>query len=86
MAAGQATKVDDSAEPEIAGLIGCGVMAGLGAAMNTGGLHVETALLFGVAGSRDAAIEGSRIAGAHDHRDDLDDQNLSGLRILAPHT
>ena len=36
VAAGQATKVDPAAPPEVAGLIGCGVMAGLGAAMNTG--------------------------------------------------
>src|SRR5207245_8969470 len=34
--AGQAVRVDPSAPPEVAGLIGCGVMAGLGAAMYTG--------------------------------------------------
>src|SRR5262249_60736538 len=37
LAAGQATKVDPSARPEAAGLLGCGVMAGVGAALNTGG-------------------------------------------------
>src|SRR2546423_7171648 len=37
VAAGQATKVDSRARPETAGLLGCGVMAGLGAAMYTGG-------------------------------------------------
>src|SRR5438874_5688730 len=35
VAAGQATKVDPRARPEAAGLLGCGVMAGLGAAMYT---------------------------------------------------
>src|SRR6059058_1990259 len=37
VAAGQCTKVDPAAPPEVAGLLGCGVMAGLGAAMHTGG-------------------------------------------------
>ncbi len=36
VAAGQCTKVDPKAPPQAAGLLGCGVMAGLGAAMNTG--------------------------------------------------
>src|SRR5689334_8841327 len=36
VAAGQCTKVDPAAKPEVAGLLGCGVMAGLGAAINTG--------------------------------------------------
>jgi S-(hydroxymethyl)mycothiol dehydrogenase len=39
VAAGQCTKVDPAAPPEVAGLLGCGVMAGLGAAMNTGGIR-----------------------------------------------
>src|SRR5881398_749283 len=34
--AGQCTKVDPSADPAVAGLLGCGIMAGLGAAVNTG--------------------------------------------------
>ena len=38
VAAGQCTKVDPAARPEVAGLLGCGVMAGLGAALNTGGV------------------------------------------------
>src|SRR4051795_176445 len=33
VAAGQCTKVDRRARPAVAGLLGCGVMAGLGAAM-----------------------------------------------------
>src|SRR5919205_2294483 len=36
VAAGQATKVNPAASPATAGLLGCGVMAGLGAAMYTG--------------------------------------------------
>ena len=43
VAAGQCTKVDRAARPEVAGLLGCGVMAGLGAALNTGGVsHAAT--------------------------------------------
>ena len=38
VAAGQCTKVDPAAPPAVAGLLGCGVMAGLGAAINTGGV------------------------------------------------
>src|ERR1044072_3817206 len=36
VAAGQCTKVDASARAAAVGLLGCGVMAGLGAAINTG--------------------------------------------------
>lgn len=36
VAAGQAVKIDPRARPEAAGLIGCGIMAGFGAAVNTG--------------------------------------------------
>ena len=42
VAAGQAVKVDDGAGPAAAGLIGCGVMAGFGAAVNTGGVTRAT--------------------------------------------
>src|SRR5215469_7523966 len=38
VAAGQCTKVNPAVRPEVAGLLGCGVMAGLGAALNTGGV------------------------------------------------
>ena len=66
VAAGQATKVNDAVEPEVAGLIGCGVMAGLGAALNTGGVtRGDSVAVWGCGGVGDAAIEGSRIAGAH---------------------
>ena len=66
VAAGQATKVDPAAPPEVAGLIGCGVMAGLGAAMNTGGIgRGDSVAVFGCGGVGDAAICGARLAGAH---------------------
>ena len=66
VAAGQATKVDPAAPPEVAGLIGCGVMAGLGAAVNTGGIgRGDSVAVFGCGGVGDAAICGARLAGAH---------------------
>jgi len=66
VAAGQATKVDPAAPPEVAGLIGCGVMAGLGAAMNTGEIgRGDSVAVFGCGGVGDAAICGARLAGAH---------------------
>lgn len=66
VAAGQATKVDSRAKPEVAGLIGCGVMAGLGAAINTGEVtRGDSVAVFGCGGVGDAAIAGSNLAGAH---------------------
>jgi S-(hydroxymethyl)mycothiol dehydrogenase len=65
VAAGQATKVDSRARPEVAGLLGCGVMAGLGAAMYTGEVgRGDSVAVFGCGGVGDAAILGSRLAGA----------------------
>src|SRR3954470_21286005 len=65
VAAGQATKVDPAARPEAAGLLGCGVMAGLGAAMFTGEVgRGDSVAVFGCGGVGDAAILGSRLAGA----------------------
>ncbi len=64
--AGQAVKVDPAASAAAAGLIGCGVMAGLGAAVNTGGVtRGDSVAVFGCGGVGDAAIAGSRLAGAH---------------------
>ncbi|GMU77743.1 MAG: oxidoreductase [Acidimicrobiia bacterium] len=66
VAAGQATKVDSRARPEAAGLLGCGVMAGLGAAMLTGNVsRGDSVAVFGCGGVGDAAIAGARTAGAH---------------------
>src|SRR5207244_8897390 len=57
VAAGQATKVDPRARPEVAGLLGCGVMAGLGAAMYTGGIgRGGSVAVFGCGGVGYAAI------------------------------
>jgi S-(hydroxymethyl)mycothiol dehydrogenase len=52
-------------KPEVAGLLGCGVMAGLGAAMLTGGVQRgDSVAVFGCGGVGDAAIAGARLAGA----------------------
>jgi S-(hydroxymethyl)mycothiol dehydrogenase len=65
VAAGQAVKVDPAAGAPAAGLIGCGVMAGFGAAHNTGGVtRGDTVAVFGCGGVGDAAIAASALAGA----------------------
>jgi len=89
VAAGQATKVDPAAPAEVAGLIGCGVMAGLGAAMNTGNVgRGDSVAVFGCGGVGDAAIAGARLAGAHTIvAVDLDDRKLEMAREFgATHT
>jgi S-(hydroxymethyl)mycothiol dehydrogenase len=79
VAAGQATKVNPAAKPETAGLLGCGVMAGLGAAMLTGNVQPgDTVAVFGCGGVGDAAIAGARLAGARTViAIDLDDRKLA---------
>jgi S-(hydroxymethyl)mycothiol dehydrogenase len=63
--AGQCTKVDPAARPEAVGLLGCGVMAGLGAAMNTGNVgRGDSVAVIGCGGVGNAAIAGARLAGA----------------------
>ena len=65
VAAGQCTKVDPAAAPEVAGLLGCGVMAGLGAAINTGNVgRGDSVAVIGCGGVGAAAIAGARLAGA----------------------
>jgi len=65
VAAGQCTKVDPAARPEAVGLLGCGVMAGIGAAMYTGEVGLgDSVAVFGCGGVGCAAIAGSRLAGA----------------------
>jgi len=65
VAAGQCTKVDERAAPEVAGLLGCGVMAGIGAALNTGQVgRGDSVAVIGCGGVGDAAIAGARLAGA----------------------
>jgi S-(hydroxymethyl)mycothiol dehydrogenase len=62
---GQCTKVDAAADPAVAGLLGCGVMAGLGAALNTGAVtRDDTVAVIGCGGVGDAAIAGSALVGA----------------------
>jgi S-(hydroxymethyl)mycothiol dehydrogenase len=65
VAAGQCTKVDQAAPATVAGLLGCGVMAGLGAAINTGAVtRGDSVAVIGCGGVGDAAIAGARLAGA----------------------
>ena len=87
--AGQAVKVDPAASPAAAGLVGCGIMAGLGAAVNTGGVtRGDSVAVFGCGGVGDAAIAGSRLAGAHTIIGvDIDDRKLEWARDFgATHT
>jgi S-(hydroxymethyl)mycothiol dehydrogenase len=79
VAAGQCTKVDASVPPEVAGLLGCGVMAGLGAAINTGAVgRGDSVAVIGCGGVGGAAIMGSRLAGAATIiAVDIDDRKLS---------
>ncbi len=61
----QCTKVDSEADPAVAGLLGCGVMAGIGAAINTGNLtRDDTVAVIGCGGVGDAAIAGAALVGA----------------------
>ena len=65
VAAGQCTKVDPSADPAAVGLLGCGVMAGLGAALNTANVRRgNTVAVIGCGGVGCAAIAGANLAGA----------------------
>jgi S-(hydroxymethyl)mycothiol dehydrogenase len=65
VAAGQCTKVSSAVPPEVAGLLGCGVMAGIGAAMHTGEVGPgDSVAVFGCGGVGDAAIAGAKLAGA----------------------
>ncbi|MFW0783449.1 S-(hydroxymethyl)mycothiol dehydrogenase [Gordonia sp. CPCC 206044] len=61
----QCTKVNPETDPAVAGLLGCGVMAGLGAAMNTGNVgRGDSVAVIGCGGVGDAAIAGAKLAGA----------------------
>jgi S-(hydroxymethyl)mycothiol dehydrogenase len=65
VAAGQCVPVDPAARPEAAGLVGCGIMAGFGAAVNTGAVgRGDTVAVIGCGGVGDAAIAASALAGA----------------------
>jgi S-(hydroxymethyl)mycothiol dehydrogenase len=57
--------VDRRAQPAAAGLVGCGVMAGFGAAVTTGGVsRGDTVAVIGCGGVGDTAIAGASLAGA----------------------
>lgn len=89
VAAGQCTKVDPAAAPAAAGLLGCGVMAGLGAALNTGNVgRGDSVAVIGCGGVGNAAVAGARLAGASRIiAVDLDDRKLEWARGLgATHT
>jgi S-(hydroxymethyl)mycothiol dehydrogenase len=89
VAAGQCTKVSADVKPEVAGLLGCGVMAGLGAAMFTGEVgRGDSVAVFGCGGVGNAAIAGARLAGAHTIvAVDVDPRKLELARELgATHT
>ena len=89
VAAGQCTKVNAAAPAAAAGLLGCGVMAGLGAVMNTANVgRGDSVAVFGCGGVGNAAIAGARLAGAHTIVGvDLDDRKLEWARKFgATHT
>ncbi|MDI3406450.1 S-(hydroxymethyl)mycothiol dehydrogenase [Streptomyces cavernicola] len=84
VAAGQCTKVDPTVSPSVAGLLGCGVMAGIGAAINTGEVgRGDSVAVIGCGGVGDAAIAGARLAGAAKIiAVDIDDRKLATAREM----
>jgi S-(hydroxymethyl)mycothiol dehydrogenase len=89
VAAGQAVKINPEARPEAAGLIGCGVMAGFGAAVHTGRVgQGDTVAVIGCGGVGSAAIAGASLAGARMViAVDVDSRKLeSARRFGATHT
>jgi S-(hydroxymethyl)mycothiol dehydrogenase len=89
VAAGQCTKVDPEADPAVAGLLGCGVMAGIGAAINTGAVtRDDTLAVIGCGGVGSAAIAGAALVGARTIiAVDLDDKKLTrACEFGATHT
>ncbi len=86
---GQCTKVDPSADPAAVGLLGCGVMAGIGAAINTGQVsRGQSVAVIGCGGVGSAAVMGARLAGAAKIiAVDIDDKKLDWARAMgATHT
>jgi S-(hydroxymethyl)mycothiol dehydrogenase len=82
VAAGQCTKVNPAIAPATAGLLGCGVMAGIGAAINTGGVtRGDSVAVIGCGGVGDGAVLGARLAGAKTIiAVDVDDRKLEWAR------
>ena len=88
VAAGQCTKVS-AADAGAVGLLGCGVMAGFGAMVNTGGAHRgDSVAVIGCGGVGNAAIAGAKLVGATTIvAVDVDDRKLEGARHFgATHT
>ena len=86
---GQCTKVDPSADPAVAGLLGCGVMAGIGAAVNTGGVsRGQSVAVIGCGGVGVASVVGAKLAGASTIiAVDIDDTKLEWAKDFgATHT
>ncbi|MCG8654373.1 S-(hydroxymethyl)mycothiol dehydrogenase [Yimella sp. NH-Cas1] len=89
VAAGQCTKVDENASAAAAGLLGCGVMAGFGAAVNTGQVgRGDSVAVIGCGGVGNAAIAGAKVAGATTIiAVDVDDRKLEQAEVFgATHT
>lgn len=89
VAAGQCTKVDADARPAAVGLLGCGVMAGIGAAINTGAVtRGRSVAVIGCGGVGVAAVAGSALAGASPIiAVDIDPKKLEAAqRLGATHT
>ncbi|MET8148464.1 S-(hydroxymethyl)mycothiol dehydrogenase [Actinoplanes sp. NPDC049668] len=87
--AGQCTKLDPRARPAAVGLLGCGVMAGIGAAINTGGVtRGDSVAVIGCGGVGDGAVVGAALAGATTIiAIDTDDRKLEWARGFgATHT
>jgi S-(hydroxymethyl)mycothiol dehydrogenase len=86
---GQCTKVDPQARAAAVGLLGCGIMAGMGAAINTGGVgRGDSVAVIGCGGVGDAAIAGAHLAGAgRIIAVDVDERKLAWAREFgATHT
>jgi S-(hydroxymethyl)mycothiol dehydrogenase len=79
VAAGQCTKVDPRAAPEAVCLLGCGIMAGLGSALNTGNVtRGDSVAVIGCGGVGCAAVAGAVLAGATTVvAVDIDDRKLA---------
>ncbi|MFF0428036.1 MULTISPECIES: S-(hydroxymethyl)mycothiol dehydrogenase [unclassified Streptomyces] len=89
VAAGQCTKVDRAASAAAVGLLGCGVMAGIGAAINTGNVgRGDSVAVIGCGGVGAAAVAGAKLAGAAKViAVDIDDRKLATAgRLGATHT
>ncbi|WP_024355344.1 S-(hydroxymethyl)mycothiol dehydrogenase [Leucobacter chironomi] len=89
VAAGQCTKIDEESDAAAVGLLGCGIMAGIGAAINTGEVRRgESVAVIGCGGVGTAAIAGAQLAGATTIvAVDIDDAKLEqAKRFGATHT